>query len=243
MHALRAVVFDLDDTLYPESSFVLSGFRAVAAWAESRLGVPAGAALDELRALFAAGVTGTTFDRWLADRGLPATLAAEMVGAYRDHFPEIVPHPGVTGLLGRLRPRYRLGVVTDGWGDVQRRKLASLGLEPFLDAVVYSDDLGRRAWKPSRIPYRAALNLLGVSAADALYVADNPAKDFLGARRAGMASVRVRHPGGVYASLEPPSPEHAPDHEVASLGGLEELLARIARAGNRARLPEAEPVA
>ena len=47
-------------------------------------------------------------------------------------------------------------------------------------------------------------------------ILDN-AKDFLGARAAGMRSVRVRSAGGLYADLEPPGAAHAPDHEIATL--------------------------
>ena len=39
MSRLEAVVFDLDDTLYPEADYVLSGFQAVADWAEVHLGI------------------------------------------------------------------------------------------------------------------------------------------------------------------------------------------------------------
>jgi FMN phosphatase YigB (HAD superfamily) len=50
-----------------------------------------------------------------------------------------------------------------------------------------------------------------------VYVSDNPAKDFLGARRAGMRSIRVRRAGGIYTALEPETPEYAPDAEVGDL--------------------------
>jgi len=66
----RAVVLDLDDTLYPEAAYVRSGFRAVAGRAEGTLGIPAPEGERELVSLFEAGVRGDTFDRWLAARGL-----------------------------------------------------------------------------------------------------------------------------------------------------------------------------
>ena len=46
MPALRAVVFDLDDTLYPEHAYARGGYRAVAAWGEERLGLPRAASFD-----------------------------------------------------------------------------------------------------------------------------------------------------------------------------------------------------
>jgi len=91
--------------------------------------------------------------------------------------------------------------------------------------VVVTGELGPDAWKPSPRGYAEVLRRLGdVSPADAVYVSDNPAKDFLGARRAGLRSVRVRRPGGIYTELEPETPDHAPDVEVA---GLEEVPAAL----------------
>ena len=48
----QGIVFDLDDTLYPERDYVLSGFKAVASWAEARLGVPSLGGFSGLRRLF-----------------------------------------------------------------------------------------------------------------------------------------------------------------------------------------------
>ena len=222
----RAVVFDMDDTLYPERQFVLSGFRAVANWLEPRAGLPADRCLAELQSFYEAGVRGDTFDRWLTGHGFPTTWAPGMVEVYRDHEPLLDPFPGVRELLARLRLSVKLGLLSDGYLAVQRRKLAALGLADQFDAVVFSDAWGRAAWKPSTRPFLEALRLLDTPATAAIYVADNPAKDFLGARQIGMGTIWLRRPGGEYALLEPPSPAHAPDLTVASLDELESILAQ-----------------
>jgi putative hydrolase of the HAD superfamily len=221
----QAIVFDLDDTLYPERDYVRSGFAAVAAWSESRLGVDAAEGRADLQALFDRGVRGTTFDEWLRARGLPREpWIAQLVDVYRAHEPSLCCFPGVRELLRALGERHRLGLVSDGLLAVQRRKLAALGIEGFFDAVVFSDEGGRAAWKPSPRPFRIVLERLRVPPARAVYVADNAAKDFLGARRAGMGTVWVRRPGGEYASLDPPSADHAPDREIADLSFLNSAL-------------------
>lgn len=223
--ALRwpAVIFDLDDTLYPERAFVLSGFSAVAAWLAQQDVLDNSYA--ELAALYESGVRGDTFDRWLASRGLPPSLAPQMVQVYRAHQPVIQPFPGVPALLARLRSRCRLGLVSDGYLAVQQRKLAALGLAGYFDAVVFSDAWGRAAWKPSTRPFEEVLARLDVAAAGAAYVADNASKDFFGARQLGMAAIWLRRPGGEYAHLDPPTPAHAPDLTIASLDELEPILA------------------
>lgn len=225
MCELRAIVFDLDDTLYPEHTYVLSGFRAVAKWVQENLGIRAGDALKELIHLFESGVRGYVFDRWLESRGFrPADWVLQMVRVYREHQPDIAPYPEVPALLVRLRPRYRLGIVTDGDAAVQRRKLSALGLEPLFDVIVVSGDWGKKAWKPSVYPFKMVLNRLGVSGCEAVYIADNPEKDFLGARAVGMRTVRIRLPEGLYSGLEPPTPEHAPDIELGGHGEIPQLL-------------------
>src|SRR5918996_433557 len=63
---LRAVVFDLDDTLYSERDYAISGFRAVASWAAGHFGTAAGLTHAEFVAIFDGDGRYDTFDRWLA---------------------------------------------------------------------------------------------------------------------------------------------------------------------------------
>jgi putative hydrolase of the HAD superfamily len=152
-----------------------------------------------------------------------------MVRVYRSHRPVLAPFPEVPRLLARLRPRFRLGLLSDGYLAVQQGKLAALGLGGWFDAIVFSDQWGREAWKPSPRPFLAVLEALRVPAERAVYVADNPAKDFLGARRLGIYTARVRRPDGEYAGLTPPTEQHAPHITVGALGELPGALAlRIA---------------
>jgi putative hydrolase of the HAD superfamily len=221
----RAVVFDLDDTLYPESAYVRSGFRAVAEEAQRRYGVPADEAFAELERLFDDGVRGDTFDRWLSARGIDAD-AADLVAAYRAHTPTIEPFPEAAPLLASLREQgYALGLLSDGEPAIQYGKLDAIGLREAFDATLVSGELGRDAWKPSPRGLTTLLERLGgIDPAEAVYVSDNPAKDFKAAREAGMRSIWVRRDGGVYGHLEPQSPDYAPDEEVDSLEAAVDAL-------------------
>ncbi|NLX10377.1 MAG: HAD family hydrolase [Chloroflexi bacterium] len=228
MNRWQAIVFDLDDTLYPERDYALSGFRAVAHWADSRLGIPAGQGYAELRRMFEQGVRGDTFNRWLAAHGVPADgWIEELVQVYRTHIPVLTPFPEVPALLAALRPHYRIGLVSDGYLDVQRQKFAALRLADYFDAVVFSDEWGREAWKPSIFPFVRVAQMLRVEPRRAMYVADNPTKDFLGARRAGLTTVWCRRAHGEYTHLEPPTDEHEPDWSIPSLAAFENILIRL----------------
>ena len=226
----QAIVFDLDDTLYPERDYVLGGFRAVAEWAERSLGIPSARGLEELTSLFEQGVRGETFNVWLGRNGLsPAEIVPALVRVYREHEPELEAFADAREVISGLTGRYRLGLVSDGYLGVQRRKWKALGLEGCFDAVVFSDELGRECWKPSTRPFETVLERLGAEAHRAVYVADNPAKDFYGARQVGMFTARVRRPGGEYSALDPETPGHAPHVTLGCLTALEERLSEELR--------------
>ncbi|MEV8589429.1 HAD family hydrolase [Streptomyces sp. NPDC051180] len=57
--------------------------------------------------------------------------------------------PGVKhGLCELRRAGWRLGVATNGAGDIQRAKLANAGLVPYFDGACVSEEVGVR--KPAR---------------------------------------------------------------------------------------------
>jgi putative hydrolase of the HAD superfamily len=225
MPGWRAVGFDLDDTLYPESQFVRSGFAAVADWLQGAADLPADETLRELTDLFGAGVRGDTFDRFLKRRGLPiGSYRQRMVEVYRKHMPKLTPYADVVPTLTRLRARYRVGLATEGPAKVQHQKLDALGVRGLFQSVVILGEGDRARWKPDPWPLERLAEGLAASPAEMVYVGDNPGKDFLAARRAGMSSVRVRRPDGLHRTEEPAGPEDAPDGEVADLAALEAWL-------------------
>jgi len=219
---LKAVVFDLDDTLYPEKEFVKSGFRAVAAWAELNLGIDSNIGERQLISYYENGIRGDTFNRWLASHNLfSVDLVKEMIKIYREHVPSILPFPEVKEVLGELKKKFLLGIVSDGYLEVQRKKLNVLEIENFFDAVIFSDEWGKKNWKPSTKPFEIISDRLGVSPNKCIYVADNPIKDFFGAKKIGMYTIRIVRPSGEYSTCQPPSIEHGPNLTITS---LEELL-------------------
>lgn len=221
MSRWRAVVFDLDDTLYPEVEFVRSGFRAAARWAERTLGEDHGAVYQDLWTDFEAGVRGDSFDRWLRRNGHAAGSNREaMIEVYRTHTPEISLYPDVLPALAGLGGGIRVGLITEGRREVQQAKVAALGLVGRIEHRVVLGEDERAAWKPSAEPFRRWLAGLALEPGEVVYLGDNPAKDFLGARRAGWGSVRVRRPDGLHRNAEADTPQAEPDYEIESLSDL-----------------------
>lgn len=214
-----AVVFDLDDTLYPEWAFVRSGFTAVDHWLTAQHQVRG--FFERAWRLHLDGVRGRIFNRALELLQIPvtATLISEMLAVYREHTPAIEPYPDTLASLDALGAHFQLALLTDGYAAVQRRKVNALGLADRFAAVVYSVDLGREYWKPSPAPFLAVARMLGDATTPRVYVGDNPAKDFLGARSVGWRSIRIRRPDGEHATREA-QPGCEPDVEVPSLASL-----------------------
>lgn len=190
---IRGVIFDLDDTLYPEKEYVRSGFRAVADY----LGNPDYA--QTLWNFFEAKVPA--IDALLKEIGRENDRDAAL-SAYRRHKPRIRLYDGVKELLTRLRRQgVKIGVITDGRPEGQRNKLEALELAPLVDDIIITDELGGEQFrKPCDIAFRLLQTRWRLPAEEIAYVGDNPAKDFQAPRQLGMKPVYFKNPDGLYPS-------------------------------------------
>lgn len=220
---IHTLVFDLDDTLYPEGDYVLSGFAAAGRWLQKHRG--AGRFAEAAAALFAAGRRGKIFDEALPMVGVDPKpeLVRELLTVYRDHVPVLAPYEDAADILAWAGGGFRLGLITDGYAAVQARKIRALELESRISCRVITDEIGREFWKPSEEPYRRVMAQHSGPADGFVYVADNPRKDFIGAKALGWRTVRVRRLRGEHSAYEASSVEAA-EIEMPDLGHLRTLL-------------------
>lgn len=230
-----AVTADLDDTLFAQHDYLDGAWRDVAAAAARRgiPGEPLRAALCEIASL--GSDRGQIIDRALAACGIPAQpdLIADLVGAFRAHRPAVLtPYPGITDALWQLREVVPVGCVTDGDPQIQRAKIAALGLADAFDVIVISDETGRPFRKPHPVPFLMALHALGVVAADAVHIGDRPEKDVAGPRRLGMRAIRVMT--GEYAAT--PNGDSPPDLTFEDAASAMQAIRDAALAGASRRV-------
>jgi putative hydrolase of the HAD superfamily len=224
---LDAILFDLDNTLYPEEQFVRSGFHAVAEYVASRLCLDAHALETKMMQILEEVGRGQVFDILLREFGLdPRVWGKTLLLVYRSHTPTIELFPEVPALLDLLKSHGVLvGLVTDGIASVQRRKIGALGLEQRMDVLVCTDELGDGCAKPSCVPFEVALTILNVTPGRAAYVADDASKDFVGPNQLGMKSVRLHSTGLLGVSGRKFSEARfQPSSETRSLGEVARLL-------------------
>jgi putative hydrolase of the HAD superfamily len=187
----RAIVFDLDDTLYPYRAFVRSGFRAVACRLVAEHGLAPAAVLRVLRRAMANGRRGQELQELCARFDLPEWLVGSLADMIREHTPSLRLPRETALVLRTLRRGWKLGVLTNGEPHVQRRKVAALGVGDLVDAVLFASECGDGAGKPAPSAFRAALDRLNVKAASAVFVGDDPRTDIEGAAAVGMKTIHV----------------------------------------------------
>lgn len=237
---IRAIVLDLDDTLYSEREYAFSGFDAVAREFSDVLGNQEQSA-RRMRELFDSPHRRRVFNAMLAacGRAENAELVQRMILCFREHRPAIRLYEDAAEALTRLRPRYKLGLITDGPPVQQWAKIDALGLRSRFDQIIVTSECQPEAaddrhpsstapqsyGKPHTLAFQQMSRRLGVSLCECIYVADNPAKDFIAPNRLGWRTVQIRRPGGVYHAADT-ADGGAPNDVLGDLNGLDAVLQR-----------------
>lgn len=183
----RAVVFDLDDTLYPYRRFVASGFQAVARHLARTHGCHERSVLARLLRLHRGIHRGRELQACLAELGLSPDLLDGLVALIREHSPRLsLPGQAAAALASLRRAGWRIGILTNGHPSVQARKIDALALGSAVDTVVYATACGSGRGKPDPEAFRKVAHRLNVRAPRVVVVGNDEACDLVGAAEAGM---------------------------------------------------------
>ncbi|MFH9009886.1 HAD family hydrolase [Streptomyces sp. NPDC017943] len=236
--SIRAVVWDVDDTLFDYTSADRIGMRAhllaegllddygtaeqaLAQWRDIT---------DRQWARFAAGEAGFEDQRRdrvrvFLDRELTDEEADAWFRRYLTHyeaawslFPDVLP------VLDALAATHRHAVLSNSSLHVQDRKLRALGVHDRFESILCAAELG--VSKPDAGAFLAACDALALPPHEVAYVGDHPEIDGRGAADAGLLSVWIDR-GGRYATIDPP----AGPHRIASLAELPSVLGADTRFG------------
>ena len=221
---IRAVFFDLDDTLCDTiGTRAARARRAFECLCRMQSGLDAEVlvrrALEPLaEPRSALGVRGVLEELGLLDK--EAGIAA--LEAVRHYYEPLCVFDGVKETLQELSGSYELGVITN-WDseDEQRRKIRHLGLHSRFRHFIVSDSAGYE--KPDPRIFEYALSLAEVKPAEAVFVGDRLDVDIAGAKTAGMRAVWFNHWGG---SLDGASP--GPDAVIETFSELAGALRTLA---------------
>jgi len=196
---LKAILFDLDNTLLDFSGFKRESALAVAkAIREAGVRESEKALYEKLFAIYEKkGIEyQNTFEDLLSDYNLGASLhehakQAAIIAYTKKKYLLLKPRPKVVTMLSALRKKYKLAVVTDAPREKAWQRLILAGLDHLFGVVVSYDDSGEK--KPSKLPFMNALRVLNVLPQEALFVGDMPERDIVGAKRAGLATCFAKY--------------------------------------------------
>ena len=191
---LKAVIFDLDDTLYSEKEYVRSGYGKIAAVIPEVEN-----AAEKLWSLFEE--KKPAIDELLKKENIQSEeVKKACLHAYRYQTPDIHLYEGVTEMLSAFRAEgLKLGIITDGRPEGQRAKLQVLGLETMVDEIIVTDEFGGPEFrKPNPKAFETMKERLGVEYAEMCYVGDNTKKDFIAPKELGMRSIWFKNSDGLY---------------------------------------------
>lgn len=223
----KAVLFDLDDTLWPIAPVILEAEKILYAWLgqhaprvaerftvdslrQARLELLANRpefAID-LGALRQAGLVAA-FEQAGEDAGKVELAMTEFFAARN----AVTPYDDVVPGLERLKQFTLVGSVTNGVADLQ-----TIGLAHHFQASVAAREFGRA--KPDAGIFLAGCAALGVTPAETLYVGDDLLLDVQGAQRAGLRAAWMNRTGKVNELAH----QIQPDVEVSSIAELIDWL-------------------
>jgi len=219
MGKIKAVFFDVDNTLYDTATQVESARRnAVKAMIEAGLEVSEKTALSRLNRIVRKHGPNYRlhYDRLMESFSMkpnPRIVSAGLVAYANAKSAYIVPYPEtVPTLIELAKMGLKLGIVSEGVPVKQWEKLIRLGLQHFFEVVVISEST-----RPGKQPelFLEACSKVGCMPRECVMVGDRIDRDIAGAAEAGLVTVQVM--AGKYAKVRPDGEAQMPDYVVKSL--------------------------
>ncbi len=241
---IRAVFFDIDDTLFPSTRFAeLARRNAINAMVEAGLDADPELVYKKLLAIIKKYGSNYErhFDALLKELhvGKSPKLTAAGVAAYHNTKSTILPFPEVPRTLLNLRDRgYELYVASEGNSVKQWDKLIRLGLHNVFHDVFVSEDIGE---SKSKRFFEKILARLHLDPRSTVMVGDKIEKDVIPAKSAGMFAVRItrerdlrRAQMRIFAAQKLRDGKGPADFEIKKMDELLAVLEKIER-GKQAR--------
>ena len=133
-----SIVFDLDDTIFYEKKYVLSGFKEIDRYIESRYGLKKSSLKlvkyfeknekDPLQSLC---------------KELNLNIKKQLIALMRESKPHIKTRPGIIQFMKKLKSKnFETGIITNGRSITQRNKIQALGIQNYLDILLISEEVG-----------------------------------------------------------------------------------------------------
>ncbi|MFH1126066.1 MAG: TIGR02253 family HAD-type hydrolase [Candidatus Altiarchaeota archaeon] len=229
MGKIKAVFFDVDNTLYDTATQVESARKnVIKAMREAGLDIEENEALARLNRIVKnhGSNYGFHYDRLLESFNIkpnPRIVSAGLVAYANAKSAYIVPYAETVPTLIRLvGMELKLGIISEGVPVKQWEKLIRLGLQHFFDVVAISKE--HPNGKSPEL-FVKACHEVKCKQSECMMVGDRLDKDIAGAKKAGLTTVQVLTRR--YSKIKPRNEFEKPDYRVENLWDLVKLIKKI----------------
>jgi len=222
---IKAIIFDLDDTLYDCSgTLVVRGRRQVAKTIARLINSSEEAAYQlQLDMEEKYGVKANIYEKIVSHYHLPGTYAQELLEEFvHVDISDITVFPDVIDTMIQLKGRgYRMVLVTSGDKEIQRKKIDVLGLNNrYFDDIVITE---RNKGQPKKACFQEIMKRYDLQAEEFVCVGDKIDDELTASKSLGMVTVMFEHGRHYNAYLKVQDKYIKPDYFIKHIRNILEL--------------------
>jgi len=219
MDKIKAIIFDLDDTLYDGDHLTEIALRqSVQVMIDRGLNCKLDEGVDRIKEIIKEDPVADKF-RELAKSFNQEDFDIINKGKdryFNSDFDELKIYSDTKEVLGRLCEKYKMILITQGFPIQQNKKINVLGIRNYFDFIFISD-IGRK-----KEDFESILEILNLKSGEILVVGDRIETEIKIGNELGMKTVRLLR--GKYRFLESKEENEKPDYVIEDLRGLYDIL-------------------
>lgn len=186
--AIKAIVFDLDNTLYDEDQY----FNAVHRKFAKRIKVNATSLMKTYQDI-KSGSNDIFGDILKYHHLYTVPLQEEYFRLYKTVDAMLALYDDAKRVVTMLQEKgYTLGIITNGIIEAQKNKVRCLGIEKYFHSIIFAREFGKEYEKPHATAFKHFLRLFNLSAAECISVGDTYKTDIVGAKQVGMQTMLLQ---------------------------------------------------
>ncbi len=188
MDAVKAIIFDLDNTLFNENEY----FYAVHDEFARRKNVDSLILKNTYQRIKLE--SEDIFGDILKHNGMyTPELQEEYFSLYKRIDTHLSLYEDAFAIIEWLKCQgHILGIITNGVLEAQKNKIRSLGIEDKFDTIIFAREFGKKYEKPSPKPFKYFLNKFNFLGKECIFVGDTYETDIIGAKKVGMQTMLIQ---------------------------------------------------